>query len=220
MPAQPEQLAQDRDVLVGGAAAARLQPPVGAQRRASASNRPERDVGVADVDGQQQRAPSAATCDGMASAVDTARGLQCRPMSVSRPRRRSLRDAGLLRRVRGRGCSRRCGCSTTSSSTPATAGREGPFRQLLRLRRRDDAERARQPVAGDRRRAGHRHHRRLDRRAAGGDPLHVARRRHVLPRPHQPGRDGLLRRRLRRGAVGQPDRRARTTSRRRRSRRR
>ena len=114
-------------------------------------------------------------------------------------------DAGLLRRVRGRRVRGALAARLLRHRRGSSAqrGSVGPVRAAVRLRRRDDAERARQPVAGDRRRARHRHHRRLDRRAAGGDPLHVARRRHVLPRPHQPGRDGLLRRRLRRGAVGQ-----------------
>ena len=79
----------------------------------------------------------------------------------------------------------------------------GAVRTALRLRRAHHAERAREPVAGDRGRPRHRHHGRLDRRAAGGDPLHLARRRPLLPRQDQPRGDGLLRRRLRRVGLGQ-----------------
>ena len=120
------------------------------------------------------------------------------------------RDAGLLRRVRGCRVRGAVAARLLRHRRGSPEQRRRPrqrrtVRAAVRLRRRDDAERARQPVAGDRRRAGHRHHRRFDRRSARRDPLHVARRRHVLPRPHQPGRDGLLRRRLPGGAVGQPD---------------
>ncbi len=76
-------------------------------------------------------------------------------------------------------------------------------RPALRLRRAHHAERAGEPVAGDRRRSRHRHHRRLDRRAAGRDPLQLAGRRPLLPRQDQPRGDGLLRRRLRRVGLGQ-----------------
>ena len=65
-------------------------------------------------------------------------------------------------------------------------------------------QRARQPGPGHRGGAGHRHHRRLDHRPARRDPVHAARGRDVLPRPHQPGGDGVLRHRLHRRRLGQP----------------
>ena len=133
----------------------------------SRSNRAERDVGVADVDGEQHagsrnsrwaiRLPWPPSCSRIPCAAE-------RP-PAGRSRARGLGDHAVRRPS---------GLLDFFFIDAATARPEqGPAGAALPLRRRDAAERARQPGAGDRRGARHRHHRGLDRRAAGRHPLHA-----------------------------------------------